>query len=154
MKATFYNNASDERYLNKSITAKYSNIDVEVITPASIVRPSFRLSSGLLGQSVNYVYVKELERYYYIRNWTMDNGFVILECEVDVLMSFKKAIKEQNVIVSRQEHKYNLYQNDDRFKLYNYQAVKTIAFDSSDGFDFNTTNYVLAVVGDADGGGE
>lgn len=154
MRATFYENKSDERYMNKDISSKYSNITLEVLTPSSVVRPSFKLSTGLLGQKVNYLYVNELERYYYIRNWTMENGYVRLDCEVDVLMSFKSGIKEQNVIVSRQEHKYNLYQNDDRFKLYNYQAVKTIAFDSSDGFDFNTTNYVLAVVGDADGGSE
>ena len=147
MKATFYNNASDERYLNKSITAKFSNIDIEIITPASVVRPSFRLSSGLLGQSVNYVYVNELERYYYIRNWTMENGYVILECEVDVLMSFKDAIKQQNVILSRQEKNYNLYQVDNKMKLLNAPATRVIEFPS--GFDYSTQEFVLILTGSA-----
>lgn len=147
MRATFYNNASDERYVNKSITSKYSNIDIEVITPASVVRPSFRLSSGLLGQSVNYVYVNELERYYYIRNWTMDNGFVILECEVDVLMSFKDAIKQQNVILSRQEKDYNLYQVDNKMKLLNAPATRVLEFPS--GFDYSTQEFVLILTGSA-----
>lgn len=146
MKATFYNNASDERYLNKSITAKYSNIDIEVITPASVVRPSFRLSSGLLGQSVNYVYVQELERYYYIRNWTMDNGFVILECECDVLMSFKNAIKQQNVIVKRQERDYNLYINDEKQKFYNTNATVVKEF-SGNHFSMNTSEFILVMSG-------
>ena len=105
MQAKFYLNKSDKRYLNKNIELKYDNIPLEVITPASVVRPVLKVSSGLIGQSVNYVYVDELERYYYIRNWTMENGYVTLECEVDVLMSFKNAIKEQNVIVSRQQKK-------------------------------------------------
>lgn len=146
MKATFYNNASDERYLNKSITAKFSNIDIEVITPASVVRPAFRLSSGLLGQSVNYLYVTELERYYYIRNWTMDNGFVILECEVDVLMSFKDAIKKQNVIVSRQERDYNLYQVDNKMKFYNTNATKVREFPTKH-FSMNNTQFLLVMNG-------
>lgn len=146
MKATFYNNASDERYLNKSITAKYSNIDIEVITPASVVRPSFRLSSGLLGQGVNYVYITELERYYYIRNWTMDNGFVILECEVDVLMSFKDAIKNQNVIVSRQEKNYNLYQSDPKQHFYNTNATIVKEFPIKP-FAINNSNFILVLNG-------
>lgn len=147
MRATFYYNKSDRRYINKSIEAKYSNIPIEVLEPSSVIRPSLKVSSGLIGQNVNYLYVNELARYYYIKDWIMENGYVRLECEVDVLMSFKSAIKEQNVIVSRQEYKYNLYQNDDRFKLYNYPAVKTIAFSSDDGFDYSTTSYILAVVG-------
>lgn len=146
MKATFYNNASDERYLNKSITAKFSNIDIEVITPASVVRPSFRLSSGLLGQSVNYVYVNELERYYYIRNWTMDNGFVILECEVDVLMSFKNAIKNQNVIVSRQQKKYNLYMTDHKQKFYNTNATVVKEFPKKP-FSISKSQFILCLNG-------
>ena len=145
MQATFYNNASDERYLNKEISEKFSNINLEIITPASVVRPSFKLSSGILGQSVNYVYVKELERYYYIRNWTMENGYVIIECEVDVLMSFKKAIKLQNVIVKRQENKYNLYQVDEKFKTLNCPCERVLEFPS--GFDFSTQNFILCIAG-------
>ena len=148
MQGKFYNNKSDARYMNKSIDLKYNNIPIEIITPSSVIRPSLKVSSGLIGQNVNYLWLGDLERYYYIRNWTMENGYIILDCEVDVLMSFKDAIKEQNVIVSRQENKYNTYQNDDRFPLYNYQAVKTITFESNDGFDYGTTSYVLAVVGD------
>ena len=148
MQGKFYYNKSDARYMNKSIDLKYDNIPLEVLTPSSVVRPVLRVSSGLIGQNVNYVYVSELERYYYIRNWIMENGHISLECEVDVLMSFKESIKNQNVIVSRQETLYNTYQNDERFKLYNYPATKTIRIDSGNGFNFNTTNYVLCVVGD------
>jgi hypothetical protein len=65
MKGKFYNNKSDARYLNKSIDLKYDNIPIEVLTPASVVRPVLKVSSGLIGQSVNYVFVEELERYYF-----------------------------------------------------------------------------------------
>lgn len=150
MQATFYYNASDKRYMNKNISAKYSNITIQVLEPSSVVRPSLKVSSGLIGNNVNYVYVNELERYYYITDWIMENGYIRLECEVDVLMSFKSAIKEQNVIVARQEHKYNLYQNDERFKLYNYSAVKTLSFPhNNNAFNMDTTNFVLAVVGNS-----
>lgn len=147
MQATFYNNKSDKRYLNKTIEAKYSNIPIEVLEPSSIIRPSLRVSSGLVGQSVNYIYVNELERYYYIKDWIMENGHIRLECEVDVLMSFKDAIKQQNVILSRQEKNYNLYQVDNKMKLLNAPATRVIEFPS--GFDYSTQEFVLILTGSA-----
>ena len=145
MQGKFYNNKSDARYLNKSIDLKYDNIPLEILTPASVVRPVLKVSSGLIGQSVNYVYVDELERYYYIRNWTMENGYITLECEVDVLMSFKNVIKLQNVIVKRQENKYNLYQVDEKFKTLNFPCERVLEFPS--GFDFSTQNFILCIAG-------
>lgn len=147
MQGKFYNNKSDARYMNKSIDLKYDNIPLEVLTPASVVRPILKVSSGLIGQNVNYVYVSELERYYYIRNWIMENGHVQLECEVDVLMSFKDAIKQQNVILARQEKNYNLYQVDNKMKLLNAPATRVIEFPS--GFDYSTQEFVLILTGSA-----
>lgn len=149
MQATFYYNKSDKRYLNKTIEAKYSNIPIEVIEPSSVIRPSLRVSSGLIGQGVNYLYVNELERYYYIKDWIMENGHIRLECEVDVLMSFKNDIKKQNVIVSRQENSYNLYQVDPKMVIYNTPVYRVLKFPG--GFD-STGHFVLCVAGASTGG--
>ena len=149
MKGKFYNNKSDARYLNKSIDLKYDNIPIDVLTPASVVRPVLKVSSGLIGQSVNYVYVEELERYYFIRNWIMENGHVQLECEVDVLMSFKDSIKKQNVIVARQENAYNLYQVDSKMVIYNTPVYRVLKFPG--GFD-STGHFILCVAGASTGG--
>lgn len=146
MQGKFYNNKSDARYMNKTIDLKYDNIPIEVLTPASVVRPVLKVSSGLIGQSVNYVYVDELERYYYIRNWTMENGYATLECEVDVLMSFKNAIKQQNVIVSRQQKKYNLYMTDHKQKFYNTNATVVKEFPKKP-FSISKSQFILCLNG-------
>ena len=143
MNAKFYENKSDERYLNKTIDLKYDNIPIEVLNPSNIVRPSLKLSSGLIGQSVNYLYIADLERYYYIRNWSMENGHIRIDCEVDVLMSFKNAIKDQNVIVSRNEKLFNMYLEDGKFKVQDRTSVRTVVFPSG----FMGHNIVLGVVG-------
>lgn len=155
MRAKFYINKSDSRYLNKNIELKYDNIPLEILTPSSVIRPSLKVSSGLIGQSVNYVYVSELERYYYIRNWTMENGYVILECEVDVLMSYKNEILGKNCIAKRSENRYNLYLPDDKFKMYNYPKVQTLTFTptSSLQFDMNVSQFVLVTIGSGGSGG-
>ena len=149
MLATFYYNKSDKRYMNKSIEAKYSNINIEVVQPSSVVRPTLLVSSGLIGQGVNYVYVNELERYYYIKDWIMENGYIQLECEVDVLMSFKSAIKDQYVIVSRQEHDFNLYQIDEKMNCYNTPVYRTMKFPSG----FTSSGDIVLVVAGASTGG-
>lgn len=149
MQGKFYLNKSDKRYLNKSIELKYDNIPIQVLEPSSVVRPRLRVSSGLIGQGVNYLYVTELERYYYISNWIMENGHITLECEVDVLMSFKDAIKQQHVIVSRQQNSYNLYQVDPKMVIYNTPVYRVLKFPG--GFD-STGHFVLCVAGASTGG--
>lgn len=150
MQATFYENKSDRRYLTKEIESKYTNIPLQIIEPSSVIRPSLKVSSGLIGQNVNYLYIEELERYYYINDWIMENGFIRLECEVDVLMSFKDEIKNRNVIVNRQESKYNLYLDDSKYKVQNRTAILTKEFPSG----FNTAKYiVMGVVGKKQEGG-
>ena len=146
MQATFYYNKSDKRYLNKSIEAKYNNIPIEVLEPSSVIRPSLRVSSGLIGQGVNYLYVNELERYYYIKDWIMENGHIRLECEVDVLMSFKNAIKQQNVIVSRQQKRYNLYMTDPKQKFYNTNATVVKEFPKKP-FSISKSQFILCLNG-------
>ena len=143
MQAIFYENKSDERYLNKNIELKYDNIPIQILEPTSIVRPTLKVSSGLIGQSVNYLYIEELERYYYIRNWIMDNGFIQLDCEVDVLMSFKNNIKKQNTIVARNEKLFNMYLEDNKILVQNRTAIRTVRFPSG----FTSRNLILGVVG-------
>ena len=151
MKAKFYYNKSDKRYLNKTIEVKYdgtdhSGIDIQMLEPSSVIRPSIKISSGLIGQGVNYVYIQELERYYYITDWIMENGYIRLDLDVDVLMSFKNAIKEQNVIVSRQEKNYNLYQTDPKQKFYNTNATVVKEFPKTP-FSITTSQFILALNG-------
>lgn len=144
MQAIFYENKSDRRYLTKNIEGKYPNVPVQIIEPSSVVRPSLKVSSGLIGQNVNYLKLVDLERYYYINDWIMENGYIRLECEVDVLMSFKDEIKERSVVVKRNEKKYNLYLDDPKYKIQNRTATMTKEFPNG----FGTAKHlVMGVVG-------
>ena len=149
MQATFYYNKSDKRYLNKSIDAKYDNIDIQILEPSSIINPTLLVSSGLIGNNVNYVYIPDLRRYYYIDNYIMENGFVRIECKVDVLMSFKNEILSEKVIAARSSNRYNLYLPDDKFKMYNYSRVQTFTMIPQDSmkFDMSIEQFVLTTAG-------
>lgn len=151
MQAIFYENKSDRRYLTKKLEGKFPNVPVEILTPSSVVRPTLKVSSGLIGQNVNYLKLVDLERYYFINNWTMENGYVLLECEVDVLMSFKDEIKARSVVVKRQQSKYNLYLDDPNYKVQNRTATMTKEFPNG----FGTAKHlVMGVVGKKTEGGD
>lgn len=155
MKAKFYYNKSDKRYLNKTIEVKFdgtnhAGIDIQMLEPSSVIRPSIKVSSGLIGKGVNYVWIEDLERYYYIKDWIMDDGYIRMDLEVDVLMSFKDAITQKNVILSRQEKTYNLYHVDDKYQLINTKATKIVEFPTNH-FSMNNAQFILALTGSAVG---
>lgn len=143
MNAKFYENKSDERYMNKNISLKYDNITLEILAPSSLEEPTFKISSGLVGQNVNYLYVADLERYYFIRSWNFENGFISIICEEDYICSHKKAIYNQNVIVSRNENIYDRYIEDERIKVKNFDCTRTLQFP----YGFTSSNIILGVVG-------
>lgn len=104
MKAILYNNKSDNRELNKNIT-EVSTIDVSLYLDTNVLSPVFKVKN--FNNNSNYIYVPNLDRYYYINNYTLSNQCVYLHCSVDVLMTYKKDILNTTCLVSRSEYDYN-----------------------------------------------
>lgn len=103
-------------------------------------------SPGFHSNDVNYIYIPEFRRYYYITNIISAN-FRLWEihCHVDVLMSYKEQIRAQTAIVARQESQYNLYLDDGIFMVYQNPKIQTKTF-SVEG-PFETQEFVLIVAG-------
>ena len=154
MNAYLYYNKSDKGYMNKtlqSITYEggSDHIDVEFKEDTSITDPTFILRTQSKVLEGNYIYVPNLNRYYYINDYVVSHQRIYINCHVDVLMSFKNEIKQQNVIVSRQENSYNLYQVDPKMVIYNTPVYRVLKFPG--GFD-STGHFVLCVAGASTGG--
>ena len=147
MDAYLYFNKSDKRYMNKDLQAityeGSDHIDVEFKEDTSIIDPTFILRTQSKVLEGNYIYVPNLNRYYFINNYTLSHERIYIECHVDVLMSFKKEIKNENIIVKRNEKLFNMYLDDNQYKVQNRTAVRTVVFPSG----FTGHNIVLGVVG-------
>lgn len=101
---------------------------------------------GFHANKVNYLYIAEFGRYYYITNIISTNtGLWELHCHVDVLMSYADAIREQTAIVARQEAQYNMYLDDGVFMCYQNPHIQTKTF-SVEG-PFENQEFVLVVAG-------
>lgn len=138
-----YHNASEEHVLNKQITQVNATTSAIFKDDTNMVNPTIIISS-LMSKNFNYVYISETDRYYYVTDMTYSQHRTFITLAVDVLMSFKDAIKEMTVIANRSSSTYNVYQKDDTIPFLNKNKVVTQPFPS--GF-YGYTN-ILAVNGD------
>lgn len=149
MRATLYKNHSDERYLVKDLSSigTYNNLVFK--DDEDLVTPTFKVTDSSFSEECNYIYVQELKRYYYVRSRRYSRQCLFLECQVDVLMSFRNDIHDMTGIISRNERLYNLYLNDDKMEMLNYPYYQTLNMKCVEGhpFSMQTNQILLSLVG-------
>jgi hypothetical protein len=99
MEITLYVNNSERQALNKSLSQGFQ-IMGSLRHETSVIKPNI-LIEATNPTGFNYCYIPQFGRYYFIENFTsIRTNLWRMECSVDVLMSFKDAISNLNVIVS------------------------------------------------------
>lgn len=145
MNLKLYTNFSDNQHIEKDIrllgeTTFTLKEYTSVVDPVLIVK----LDTAVIS-SLNYVYIEEFKRYYYVTNISAkQNGLWELSCHCDVLMSFADKIKEQVCLVSRQEYDYNLNLSDPRLKCEAAPITEIVEFPQGFSFDWS---YVMVILG-------
>lgn len=128
----------------KRVTATAKG-DISVISPVLILNFTDMTE-------INYCYITELNRYYYIKNFTYLTGKRIqLNLEIDVLMSYANEIKALKVNVLRYSAIRPTYISDGRIPLYSNTKQYVIEFPDN---IFNLTspkesdkNFLLNIAG-------
>ena len=100
MDAYLYFNKSDKRYVDKKLESitydgGSDHVDVEFKEDTSIEDPTFILRTQSKVLTANYIYVPNMNRYYYINSYTVSHQRIYIDCHVDVLMSFKTEFKKE-----------------------------------------------------------
>ena len=146
MTITFYNNESDAIVVSKKITQISSINNAKIINETDIVNPSIIVSRNFYDSLIlkaNYLYIDKLERYYYINNISFAESMVVIDCTVDVLMSYKKQIRNLTCTVTRNENLKNGYLNDDNYNIQAYKQVVCKMFPNA----INQDSIILMTVG-------
>lgn len=143
MNIKLYNNASDNNVVHKNITQIGSDISGVWKENTSMLAPVIIINK-VDTTNVNYVYVADFGRYYYITDYTLMTGQrIALRLSVDVLMSWKQYYLPLEAVIARQENQWNLYLNDEMFKAYQNPLIQCKKFP----YGFTTQEFVLAVAG-------
>ena len=145
MDISFYQNSSDKRVINKTLSIEYKLEGCQLATPTSATDPEviIDMTEGLY--QYNYCYIPYFSRYYYITDMTeLDGVRMSIKCHVDPLMSFKDQILTCKVNSRTNDNNYDMYLPDDRpveSRFIRYSKKFPTSFE-----DFNSS-YVLITVG-------
>ena len=111
------------------------------------MRPAILIESSGVPSGVNYMYVQDWGRYYFIEDIiSVRAGLWEIRGTVDPLYTYSTQLKACQGITHRaeSENAYNTYLDDGSFRAYANPTIRTIAFPSG----FNTWEYLLALAGD------
>lgn len=137
MEIRLYNNKTAPEVFEKTLTL----IGSESVQPYDVVNieaPVFILSDVAASslEHVNYAYVPELGRFYFVTVSLLSNGIYSLNCNVDPIQSFKYDILNSIAIISRADDESLLNRdiNDGSYvtEANNFMAWKTFPIAMND----------------------
>lgn len=144
MTIKFYTNNSEYNTIKKDIQELLSFTGT-LRSDSSLIDPiiTVEVVSNLI-PTINYCYIPEFERYYFVNNITsLRNNLWEFTMHVDVLMTYADAILENYAIIQRNANEFDLLLNDGIFVTQQNPRKSTHQFPSG----FTHHDYVLAIAG-------
>lgn len=145
----FSNSKPNNTLIKEGRKASYLNIekDVDIVPGTTIVHPEFLISGGFDAKKVNYCYCDKFQRFYHITDIVaLSNDMYRIQCECDVLESFRSEIFSSQYLIARQEKKYDKMLED---PLLVSQVGSYLEVPAAIGNVGKTIKYVLTVAGGA-----
>lgn len=144
MNIVLYTNSSQINAVDKDIS-ELATLTGTLREQSSIIDPIITIADidSYIG-SMNYAYIPEFNRYYFIVNIeSVRNNLWRVSFHVDVLYTYREAIRANSAIIERNENEYDLKLNDGLFRTQQNPRIEQFPFPSG----FNQWNFVLAVAG-------
>lgn len=143
MEMILYKTADSENVINKTkVEIHRTNIElkktISVVTPTIVLN---NLSTVHLLKS-NYCYLEKFNRFYFIRDITVDRTVIHLDLECDVLESFKTEILNSEVEINRKLGVGEYYANNVKTEI-----VRDIDIFKSGVILENQKNIILSAIG-------
>ena len=109
-----------------------------------IINPQINVEYNGTLTNVNYMYVSEFHRYYFITKIeSVRTNLWRIYAHCDVLKTYSEAILGTEAVIARSESDWNLYLNDSMFKVYANPRLTIAKFSGK----FTGESYVLVMNG-------
>ncbi len=109
-----------------------------------IVDPEINVEYNGTLTNVNYMYIPEFHRYYFINKIeSIRTGLWRIHAHCDVLKTYADALLNTECVVARSQSVYNLLLNDSMFKVNSNPRIQTLNFPNA----FTGESYVLIMMG-------
>ena len=140
MTIKLYKTASEVNKVTKVLTDELE-LTGELRESSSVITPIIKIEDDDL-TDYNYAYIPDFGRYYFITNITsVRNDLWEVAMRVDVLMTYASEIKANTAVIARNSNLWNLYYQDEQFKILNYETIQTKAF----GVSLNPSSQIVLI---------
>lgn len=141
---SFYVNSSEKNKVDKTLTL-ITTVSGVLKESTSIIDPVIGIEGDLSAfTGCNYMTIEAFGRSYFVNNIrSIGNGLIEISAHVDVLSTYKNAIRKNQAILRKQQNTWNLYLNDGSLRVYQDPEIVVKTFPSG----FTTQEFVLAVAG-------
>lgn len=141
-----YYNSSDEHDINKALTLVASGVACDLKAPVDVEYPVITIAATDAYDKVNFAYIAEFGRYYYVKPVVKNNQIITYELTSDPLMSFKTGILSSPVVISRNPWHFDLYVADGKLPIESRKANAIIKFPNNP-FSGTNNSYILTTIG-------
>ena len=124
-----YTISDDNKVVSKHLgtPTTFSNCTMKDTT--EVTNPTIRISTSSNLSGYNYCQIDRYNRYYFIdKIETTPDGYWLLHCRCDVLMSYKNQIKALTGTLVWSQTTYNGYLNDSEYNALAYRKIVTKQF--------------------------
>lgn len=99
-----YRCTDDRRVVSKTLTPIASNVSIVPKERLDLINPFIRLAWNSSYLSANYMYISELNRYYYISDMQLNPGhYIDIIGNIDVLKTYDAQIRSMTATIIRSE---------------------------------------------------
>lgn len=107
--------ASPRNYVDKTFTGSTVTVNGTLRADCDVLAPVIEITGAGIAENVlacNYMYIPDFSRYYYVSARVIRNNLYQLTGKVDVLYTYREAIKQCVGVVARAENGANIYVPD------------------------------------------
>lgn len=110
-----------------------------------VLNPIITMAYNAYHVNINYAYIADFGRYYFVENYVIDGDLVHIKLHVDVLYTYRNIIMNSQCIAARSSSNYNVNLVDNMIQAeegYRYNITQ-LPYE----FDPSTGSYILMVTG-------
>lgn len=137
-----FTNKSDAKEATKTLE-ELGQIEGTLKNACSIIDPVIVIKNRPDFSKLNYIYIEEFGRYYFVNDITiLNNNQIQLACHCDILSTSINYWLKLDAIVSRQEFKFNLEINDPNITTRQNNSIQYLVLPNS----FNTYTLTIPIL--------
>ena len=144
MTIDWYRNTTPKNRLNRNLTGHLQSTG-HLVEGSTIINPVIKMSYNAYQANINYAYIADFARYYFIEDYKIEGDAIYIYMHVDVLYTYRNIILASQCIASRSSSNYNVNLVDNMIQTeegYRYN-VSQLPYS----FDPSTGSYILMVTG-------